>query len=361
VDRVPAGSYHRYERRWFQVVAQGDIINDSNEVIGQFEAVVGLVFTETLNLLPCSNIFPSTNATPNPTPTSPNIDTTSNNSALNIKRNITTTGLIAIHLQTQEPEPTEEPYPSSDNLVERATAFQGNNADWIIVSGSFDDVEMVLVPVGCFQIGSTLDQRNYILSLDFGDSDTYWDELGGGTVCIQSPFWIDKNEVTNEQFDRLGGIAERPSFRRGDSLPRENINWYEAVAFCELRGGTLPTEAQWEFAARGPDAYIFPWGNEFDGNRVAYRGNEFQTVGEERYTEGASWVGAMHLSGNVWEWTTSLYALFPYSESAVNSGYYSIRGGSLFFDDGIHAANRAGGAPQQRNTLRGFRCVRAMQ
>ncbi len=361
VDLVPAGSYYRYQRRWFQVIAQGDIISETSEIIGHFEAVVGLIFSENLDLLPCSQVLTQSTAIPPSTPTapSPTQEVTWNSSSAKGKQNLSERGITLFLVQPQQPDPTEEPDSSLAATVESASNFNGENSDWNVVTHSFDGIEMVLVPAGCFEIGSTIDQRNYIVSLDFGDPDTFWDELDGGTVCIREPYWIDKYEVSNEQFELLGGISERPSFRSGSALPRENITWFEAVAFCELRDGTLPTEAQWEFAARGTNSYIFPWGNEFDASRVAYGGNEFQTVDVDNYPEGSSWVGAVQLSGNVWEWTTSVYTLFPYTEEAVDSGYRSIRGGSVFAEDGVHAANRGGSAPRQRNTLRGFRCVRS--
>jgi formylglycine-generating enzyme required for sulfatase activity len=133
------------------------------------------------------------------------------------------------------------------------------------------------------------------------------------------PFWIDVYEVSNGQYG-LSGWAS------GDDLPRETVNWFDALGHCTRRGARLPTEAEWEYAARGPDALIFPWGNEFDATLVNYcdvncpheqRDNDnddghatLAPVGS--YPDGASWVGALDVSGNVWEWTSTMYAPYPY-------------------------------------------------
>jgi formylglycine-generating enzyme required for sulfatase activity len=79
------------------------------------------------------------------------------------------------------------------------------------------------------------------------------------------------------------------------------VTWYEAEAYARWRGGHLPTEAEWEYAARGPQSLIYPWGNEFDSNRANVIGSTGPTpVGS--YPNGVSWVGAHDMAGNAMEW-----------------------------------------------------------
>jgi formylglycine-generating enzyme required for sulfatase activity len=111
----------------------------------------------------------------------------------------------------------------------------------------------------------------------------------------------------------------------------------------------LPTEAEWEYAARGPSGWVFPWGDSFDGSRLnycdgdcqynwkdtAYRDGYATTAPVGSYPAGASWVGALDLAGNVWEWTSSIYA-YPYPYRAGDgrenpadlTGKRTLRGGS---------------------------------
>lgn len=188
-----------------------------------------------------------------------------------------------------------------------------SNADWTPIEREFDGVTMVLVPAGCFDMGST----------------QYNNEQPVHEQCFDQPFWIDKYEVTQAQFRRLGGTQANPSGFSGDEFPVERITWFEARDFCELRDSRLPTEAEWEYAARGPDNLIYPWGNEWDGTLVnhcdmdcavenlGYMGTNDTdgygfTAPVGSYPAGVSWVGALDMSGNVWEWTSSLYEAYPY-------------------------------------------------
>lgn len=83
----------------------------------------------------------------------------------------------------------------------------------------------------------------------------------------------------------------------GDERPVENITWFEAHTFCELRDTRLPTEAEWEYAARGPDNLNYPWGNEFEEDFVVYQNNsDDQTATVGSRTPGASWVGTLDMS-----------------------------------------------------------------
>jgi formylglycine-generating enzyme required for sulfatase activity len=144
-------------------------------------------------------------------------------------------------------------------------------------------------------------------------------------VTLTHGYWIDTDEVTNAAFDAFtaaGGYTNRalwsdagwtwlghrvagklPLTCVGDdpALPRLCVTWFEAEAYATWRGGRLPTEAEWEFAARGPDSRVYPWGDTFD----AARANVVDSVGPVPvggFPAGTSWVGARDMAGNAMEW-----------------------------------------------------------
>jgi formylglycine-generating enzyme required for sulfatase activity len=226
-----------------------------------------------------------------------------------------------------------------------------SNDVWTPVESDFGGVPMVLVPAGCFMMGSNESENESPIH----------------EVCITRPFWLDKHEVSNGQFSRLNGKAPRPGRWTDDDLPRERITWTEAAAFCEQRGATLPTEAQWEYAARGTQGKQYPWGDGYEKGyaNVARDVDETSPVG--RYPDGVSWVGAYDLSGNVWEWVADWYAAGYYKTSRKNdpvgptSGKYRVaRGGSWYnYTPDGRAARRINLSPDTENINLGFRCARS--
>jgi formylglycine-generating enzyme required for sulfatase activity len=234
--------------------------------------------------------------------------------------------------------------------LERARTFAGTkNSDWTPFEYMFDDgVPMLLVPVGCFMMGS-----------DNGDTD----EKPVHQQCFDVPFWIDKTEVSNAQFNRLGGTSSWLGRWTADDVPRDLITWFDARGFCAKRGARLPTEREWEYAARGVESFVYPWGNVFIADNVVYDGNAHRTAPVNSYLAGASWVGALHMSGNVWEWVSSLYQPYPYDENDENERDLTTRrtqhGGSwLTNPTDTRAANRSYDDPAIQFTITGFRCVR---
>ncbi len=218
------------------------------------------------------------------------------------------------------------------------------NADWTPVTEIFGGVEMVLVPPGCFTMGNDAGRR---------------DERPQSQICFDQPYWIDRTEVTNAQYGSEGHFP-------GANFPRENLLWSEARDFCAARGGRLPTEAEWEYAARGPDALLYPWGNELiDDNLVFDRNTAQQTAEVGSKPNGASWVGALDMAGNVFEWVSSAYARYPYDAGdgrenlSDNSLTRVYRGGNQsYIDFGASAAIRFRMQPEDRNWFLGFRCAR---
>lgn len=218
------------------------------------------------------------------------------------------------------------------------------NADWTPVIQDFDGFQMALVPVGCFMMGS-----------EDGDED----EQPVHEQCFDAPFWIDVYEVTNAAYGSEGAFS-------GANRPRERVTWFEARDFCQQRGARLPTEAEWEYAARGLDSLIYPWGNDFVGENVIYAGSGREGPAEVGSRPGGvSWVGAMDMSGNVWEWTSSLYRDYPYNaedgreSNSDDNNARVLRGGSWSFNNyRVRAAFRSRDDPSFMYSYLGFRCVR---
>ncbi len=261
---------------------------------------------------------------------------------------ISDTGLNSPETPASLPTDTPEPLTDTFEPVTR-------NADWEPVIETFDGIEMALVPAGCFEMGS---------------SEGFEEESPVHDVCFEEPFWIDVYEVTNGQY---GSAA--PScleYSSDDNQPRVCISWMDALAHCESRGARLPTEAEWEYAARGPDNPVYPWGNDFDADNAVYLGNNpggTAPVGSK--PGGVSWVGAYDLSGSVWEWVSDWYDADYYddlTDGVINpqgpdSGEYRVlRGGSWLVNAYIvRPTYRARYLPPVEGSGAGFRCAMAYQ
>ncbi len=261
-----------------------------------------------------------------------------------------------------------------------------------------DGMEMVFVPGGRFTMGSDPEV----------DTDADSDEQPQHGVTLD-PFWIDRKEVSNAQFATFlnemgnqteGGVtwldaadtdarieqvdgAFRPQAGFADH-PVTEVSWFGAQAYCAWAGGeaitaTLPTEAQWEYAARGPEEFIYPWGNEFDGEKVnfcdvncsfSHSDTDWDdgfalTAPVGSYPDGDSWVGALDMAGNVWEWTADWYNS-DYYENAPDENPTGpaegtsrvLRGGSWNFTQPfVRAASRDVHVPDDSSNNLGFRCV----
>jgi formylglycine-generating enzyme required for sulfatase activity len=280
-----------------------------------------------------------------------------------VQLNDGTEGWILASLLTVFGNPDLLPTPDWSAL-ELARNYSGNNRDWTPVVQKFDGVEMVLVPAGCFMMGSTDEQIDYAVSLG-GQRERFADEQPAHQVCFEEPFWMDRTEVTNAQFAVFGGQAASSSNWTEDNRPREQIAWSEANSFCESRKARLPTEAEWEYAARGPENWTFPWGNKFVSDNVVYSGNSGnQTAEVGSRPGGVSWVGALDLSGNVVEWVADWYDLYTSDQQTNPTGPSSsdsrvLRGGSFsIVVSDIRDTVRYWSTPDYRYNYSGFRCAR---
>lgn len=227
------------------------------------------------------------------------------------------------------------------------------NADWSPVVETFDGVPMALSPPGCFIMGQ---------------ADGAPNEQPMHEICFSAAFWIDLNEVSHDQFAQFGAVAGRPAAfdAIGGDLPRERVTWFEARDLCSLRGARLPSEAEWEYAARGPDGLIYPWGDTFETTLAV---TVLDPVGHPDAgggrAAGASWVGALDMAGNVWEWTNSLFLPYPFTpdDGREEAGRADmprvIRGGAWSYSAELsRAAARGFRPPTTETTDIGFRCAR---
>jgi len=218
-------------------------------------------------------------------------------------------------------------------------------------AGRAPQPDRVVIPAGPFTQGSTR-----------GDED----ERPARKVTLKA-FSIDRTEVTQGDFaacvaaKRCKTPPQQSTAASDSKLPVTGVDWNDAQAYCKFAGGRLPTEAEWEKAARGEDGREYPWGNDADcarGNWGSFEGegpcadkNPGRPVTVGQYPSGASPYGVLDLGGNVWEWVADKYDEDPKRRV--------VRGGSCCsYFVGPRAANRNAWAPQHRDGDLGFRCAR---
>jgi formylglycine-generating enzyme required for sulfatase activity len=222
-----------------------------------------------------------------------------------------------------------------------------------------DGMTLVYVPGGRFMMGSV---------------DGNLDERPEHEVTLAG-FWLDKTEVTNKMYGQcaVAGICRISSYAtnskfNGENQPVVGVSWHNANAYCEWVGGKLPTEAQWEYSARGPDGNNYPWGNNPPNKDLAnYSGHVEKTTDVGSYPSGASWVGAVDMAGNVKEWVADWYSSAYQTNAPLNnptgpeSGTTKVlRGGSWY--SGLYSlrvASRYNIPPSSGLNDVGFRCVSA--
>jgi formylglycine-generating enzyme required for sulfatase activity len=238
---------------------------------------------------------------------------------------------------------------------------------------------MVAVPGGLLRMG-TSQAEGQRWAREYG-----WplavNELPQHSVTV-ALFFLDRTEVTNEQYAAFVEATGRPppanSFnpdglnvwkdgRYPQALaqhPVVNVTWEDARAYCAWAGKRLPTEAEWEWAAKGPEGRLWPWGQTFDQTRVNTKERGLDTTAPAGSDlANASWVGALDLGGNVWEWTSSLGLPYPYDqadgrENPQRPGARVLRGGSWTDQaSSAHTSGRNQFDPELANVNVGFRCA----
>jgi len=202
-------------------------------------------------------------------------------------------------------------------------------------------------------------------------------------------YWIGVHPITNEQYaefisqtgypapKKVGWFGKKPSREKLDH-PVVGVSWFDAVAYCrwlsEQTGHDyqLPSEAEWEKAARGDDGRLYPWGNEWDASRCNFQSDDTTSV--TAHPAGESPYGCLDMAGNVWEWTSTLWGddwqtpefPYPYNASdgrddlqAPNNINRIFRGGSFNEEmSQLRCSTRRFYAPDHQDKRRGFRVVR---
>jgi formylglycine-generating enzyme required for sulfatase activity/tRNA A-37 threonylcarbamoyl transferase component Bud32 len=270
-----------------------------------------------------------------------------------------------------------------------------------------DGMTMVKVQGRSFEMGSSdreVDAAFELCQADYDACDLARFEVEKPAHLVEvSSFWLDRTEVTNAQYAAFlnergnkteGGVTwlgldedcAASIERAGDGYrpkagfadhPVVCVSWYGALAYAEWVGGRLPTEAEWEYAARGAPGAVFPWGETFDGTRLnfcdincaydhrhtGYDDGYKGTAPVGSYPSGASWSDVLDLSGNVWEWTQTRYKEYPYDPSGEQKdprgpGDRVLRGGSFSnIASNVRGAYRVGFPPETRIDRIGFRVV----
>ena len=275
-------------------------------------------------------------------------------------------------------------------------------------------------------MGSTEEDIGKLLELDRNVEAGRFDVEIPQREVYMSAYLIDKYPVTNAEYKKFiesGGYKQRDLWSDAgwdyiqqskplesncvnsamdgeDDCPVVNISWYEAEAFARYAGKRLPSEAEWEKAARGTDGRIYPWGNKFDKTRLNCAESKIEKpTPVAKYPQGISSYGCFDMAGNVWEWTAdwfdsqyyrsapdrdpqgpakaedkpffgrpedvgvSIYELEPAAAgSSTLSDCKVLRGGSWNGGGVIHirCANRDYDEPDYRNDTIGFRCARSL-
>jgi serine/threonine-protein kinase len=243
-----------------------------------------------------------------------------------------------------------------------------------VMTSTVDGMAAIYIPEGEFYMGSSLQN----------DPQAARNEQPQRLVYV-SAFWIDQTEVTNAQYEQCvsAGVCTQPaSARYADPAygryPVVAVTWFQASEYCAWAGGRLPTEAEWEKAARGPASSqgarrIWPWGNNTPTDKLAnFDKHEGNTVAVGSYPRGASPYGVLDMAGNAWEWVADYYAE-DYYQTALDAGlrtdpagpekgvFRVTRGGSYLSDATyIRLAIRLETTADRRAGYIGFRCVRPM-
>jgi len=219
----------------------------------------------------------------------------------------------------------------------------------------------------------------YIPSGSFlmGDADTASGQAQPPHMVTLSAYCMDLTEVTVAAYrgctSCTAPTAGTTSYAGNwgvtgrDNHPVNYVDWNQARAYCQSRGGDLPTEAQWEYAARGTDGRIYPWGNTAPASQLCWGGvtGRTSTCPVQSYPSGNSPFGLFDMAGNVWEWTRDFYASYTSAAAIDPTGPTSgasrvYRGGSWVSTTAtfVRAAFRYGDSPVIRYSDVGFRCSR---
>ncbi len=234
---------------------------------------------------------------------------------------------------------------------------------------------MVLVPSGEFIMGSD-EVDTEARALQFGSKKPWFVNERPKRKAYLDTYYIDKYEVTNAEYKKFvdAKVRRAPGYWINNTYPKgtENypvtdLNWYDADAYCRWRGKRLPTEAEWEKAARGTDGHRFPWSDEFDEKKCNCAGRYRGVMPVGSFEEGKSSYGLYDMAGNVYEWVNDWYLAYPgsdYNDEDFGEKYKVSRGGGWggigHYPLEIHyrTSFRFNIPPQAAYNDLGFRCAK---
>jgi len=224
--------------------------------------------------------------------------------------------------------------------------------------------EMVKIPAGEFIMGE----------------DYFKKAVGPKHKVFLEAYEIDRFDVTNQKYREFVGatgrtppkhwINKRVLLNKKDH-PVTFVSWFDAEAYCEWKGKRLPTEMEWEKAARGTDGRVFPWGNDFvRENANVYMLGIGDTTPVGQFEKGKSPYGVYDMAGNVFQWTSDWFKPYPNNQHLDNPNYGEthkvLRGGS-FYDcsyykcgPSFQAFNRIALSPKTISVSIGFRCAKSI-
>jgi len=222
---------------------------------------------------------------------------------------------------------------------------------------------MVYVPAGPFLMGTNeSDKAGADVPLGNNDARPLHTANTGA-------FFIDITDVTNAQYRKFCQTTHYPyppqwtngNYPSGqDNYPVVHVSFYEAKAYAAWIGKRLPTETEWEKAARGTDGRIFPWGSGWDPGRIVYGANGPQDVGSK--PASASPYGVLDMAGNVFDWTSSWFDAYPNAPVQVSTfgkEFKVVRGGAFMgYQNIFQTFYRTVCKPESKTEWVGFRCVK---